>query len=307
MQIETVTVLGQESVRGDYRLIKFASRKIAPQVKPGQFVHLRVAGRNDLVLRRPFSVFKADRHSLFILYKIVGSGTAMLSGLRPGDRLSMIGPLGNGFPLPAAGSYPLFIAGGYGSAAVYLLAKMVKQKGALFIGGKTKEDILCVDDFKKIGWKVFVTTEDGSMGQNGLVTDILLKYMGIARLPNLSFRVKRGISAKTTNTAEILRKTQDDKRLLGKKHQIELFACGPMGMLKAVSEIAIRAGITAWLSLDRNMGCGVGACLGCVQKIKPRSSHGKQHGKRDLVAKGWEWARICTEGPVFECREIVWE
>ena len=254
----------QKIFGGDCRVLKFASEKIAAEVKPGQFIHLRITERDEIVLRRPFSVFKAGKKSLSILYKIVGAGTEIMAQLRPGDKASMIGPLGNGFPLPAKDVCPVFVAGGYGSAALYLLAERTKKKGALFIGGKTSGDILCADDFKRLGWNVRIATEDGSAGQKGLVTDILAEYL----------------SEKS------------------KMRQMALYACGPMAMLEAVARIAIGGDWKAWLSLDRHMGCGVGACLACVQKIKVPGGRG--------ASDSWKWARICTEGPVFECREIIW-
>jgi dihydroorotate dehydrogenase electron transfer subunit len=259
LQTETASVIEQRSLGGDYRVLEFASSKVAPRVKPGQFIHLRVDERNELVLRRPFSVFKTGKKSLAILYKIVGRGTQILARLRPGDRAGIMGPLGNGFPLPASQTFPLLAAGGYGAAALYLLAQQARKKGIIFIGGATADDILCADDFKKIGWKVKIATEDGAAGQKGLATDILTEYL----------------SEKS------------------KMRQMALYACGPMGMLKAVAEIAVKNGQKAWLSLDRRMGCGVGACLGCVQKVKD--------------GKSWKWARVCRDGPVFECRQIVWE
>jgi dihydroorotate dehydrogenase electron transfer subunit len=268
LQIETVTVLEQKEKKvlgGDYRVLKFASEKIAPRVKPGQFIHLRAAGCDEIVLRRPFSVFKADKKSLAVLFKIIGKGTKVLSQLRAGDKASMIGPLGNGFPAPVKNIYPVFVAGGYGSAALYLLAERTKKTGTIFIGGKTKADILCADDFKRLGWNVRIATEDGSAGQKGLVTDILKEYLS-------------------------------EK---GKRRQMALYACGPMGMLAAVAGIAMDGDWKAWLSLDKNMGCGVGACLACVQKIKVPGDR--------RASDSWKWARICTEGPVFECREIIWE
>ncbi|MDO9542001.1 MAG: dihydroorotate dehydrogenase electron transfer subunit [Kiritimatiellia bacterium] len=265
MQTENVTVLKQQVLGGDYRVLKLASGKIAAKIKPGQFIHLRVAERSDPVLRRPFSVFKADQHSLTILYKVVGKGTGLLAGLKVGDRISIIGPLGNGFPIPGHKVDPVLITGGYGSAALYLLAERAEKKGTIFMGGETAADILCVNDFKRLGWNVRIATENGSAGEKGLVTDILTEYF-----------------SKGSN-----------------RRQIALYACGPMGMLKAVSEIAIAGGWKAWLSLDRHMGCGVGACLACVQKIKVDDGQSP--------TSGWKWARICTEGPVFECREIIWD
>jgi dihydroorotate dehydrogenase electron transfer subunit len=293
MQAETVRVLEQKKFSGDYRLVKFSSNKIAPEVRPGQFVHLRVTGLAEHVLRRPFSVFKAGKNSLSILYKIVGAGTKIMAELKPGDKASMMGPLGNGFPLPAAKVRPVLVAGGYGSAALYLLAERSCRKGIIFIGGRTSGDILCVNDFRRLGWKVFVATEDGSQGQKGLVTDILANYMGIS-----DGRAAQPVRQRIPGGTRLSRPTCENTGSLTDDtngRQITLCACGPMGMLKAVAGIAMAGGWKAWLSLDKNMGCGVGACLACVQKIRAPGG------------KGWKWARICTEGPVFECREIIWE
>ena len=122
-------------------------------------------------------------------------------------------------------------------------------------------DILCVPDFVALGWDVRVATEDGSLGIRGLVTVALDAWSA-------------GEGA-------------------GKKP--EVFACGPNAMLKAVSDRALARGWKAWISVDEKMGCGVGACLTCVVKVKAED------------AQGWKWARSCREGPVFECREVIWE
>ena len=259
MTQENTTVIEHRLFQGDYRLLKLSARAIGPLVQPGQFVHLRVPRLADAVLRRPFSVFKADAAGISILYKSVGKGTAALCSVREGEEINLIGPLGTGFPMPGENTkIPVLVAGGYGNAALYLQAAKLAVKGVAFFGGRSAMDILCVDEFKALGWDVRVTTDDGSLGQKGLVTAAL------------------------------------DPWIEEQKNQgIEIFACGPNAMLKAVGDRAIRHGLTAWLSMDRNMACGVGACLTCVIKRK--------------TADGWEWARCCKDGPVFESREILWD
>lgn len=269
MKVEEASVLEQTALGGDYRLLKFASKTIAPEVRPGQFIHLRISDRGGLTLRRPFSVYKADGKCLAIIYKIVGCGTKLLADLKAGDRVSIMGPLGNGFPATVRGELPVLVAGGYGAAALCLLAEQGKTKGIIFIGAKSAEDILCAGDFDQLGWETKIATEDGSIGRKGLVTDLLKAWLQEAIPPT-----------RTAQTAGDRRKT--------------IYACGPMGMLKAVSGIAVAQNIKAWLSLDTHMGCGVGACLACVQKVKDGEN-------------GWKWARVCADGPVFECREIVWD
>ena len=259
MLLENAKVLQQWEIRGGYRLLVMAAPSIAPKVRPGQFVHLRVPHLDSAVLRRPFSVYKTDHGALSILYKAVGRGTTAMKVLRDGELVSLLGPLGRGFPPPAKDKYPVLVAGGYGMAALYLVAKNASIKGTVFVGGCSEPDILCVDEFQSLGWDVSIATEDGSLGVKGLVTDALDPWL------------------------------QRDL----KSRALEFFACGPNGMLRAVGSRAIRGNWTAWLSMDNYLGCGVGACLTCVQKIRTPTGD-------------WTWKRVCKEGPVFECREIIW-
>ena len=192
---------------------------------------------------------------LHILYKTVGLGTRHLAALPVGTELPVLGPIGRPFPLDPAG-VPYLIGGGYGVAPLWFLASRLPRKGILFVGGRTAADILETDRFAEAGWEVRIATQDGSLGTQGLVTAPL------------------------------------DAALAGKP-RAELYACGPDGMLRAVGERAIAAGLKGWLSLDKHMVCGVGACLACVQKIR------RADGAETL-------ARVCVDGPVFESREIVW-
>jgi dihydroorotate dehydrogenase electron transfer subunit len=260
MRVEQACVESHREWSGGYRVLAVKSPGIARAVKPGQFIHLLVPRLDSAILRRPFSVFAAGDGLLTILYKQVGKGTRAMSSLAPGDDVSILGPLGNGFPAVPAGRTPVFVAGGYGVAPLCFLASRVRQKGVFLIGGAHAKDVLCIDLIKALGWEVRVATQDGSLGREGLVTDIL----------DVWFYAR------------------------SKPLKPEIYACGPDGMLKAVGERALRHGCKAWLSLDKHMGCGVGACLACVQRIR------RPDGEEILV-------RVCREGPVFEAREVVWE
>lgn len=258
---ENTTVVQHELFHGDYRLLRVAAPKIGPQVQPGQFVHLRVPRLENAVLRRPFSVFKADAEGLSILYKTVGMGTDALNSVQPGEPVNLIGPLGSGFPtLGKTTTIPVLVAGGYGNAALYLQAKNLPVKGVAFFGGRSAEDILCIEEFEALGWEVCVTTDDGSLGTKGMVTAALDPWL-----------------------EEHIETLQN----------VEVFSCGPNPMLKAVGDRATEQGFTAWLSMDRNMACGVGACLTCVIKRQ--------------TEVGWEWARCCKDGPVFNAEEVLWD
>ena len=255
---QTVQIVSNERDTDLYFRLVVRAPEIAPRVQPGQFAHVRILPLKHALLRRPFSIFQASAHTLSVLYKTVGQGTEALSRMQPGEELSMIGPLGHGYTVPQpGGETPLLVAGGYGMAALYLLAQRSPQKGIVFVGGRRRVDILCAEEFKALGWEVRVTTEDGSHGQKGLVTRALQAELG--------------------------------RRAPGRK----LFACGPTPMLKAVGQLAAEFSLPAELSLDEHMCCGIGVCLTCVVPIK--------------AGDGWEYQRTCTEGPVFDARQVAWE
>jgi dihydroorotate dehydrogenase electron transfer subunit len=255
---ETVLILANGRDTDLYFRLVARAPRIAPRVQPGQFAHLRIPPLKDALLRRPFSIFQVAGDTFSILYKAVGKGTEALARMRPGETLSAIGPLGHGFTVPApGGETPLLVAGGYGMAAMYLLAQRSPQKGIAFVGGRRRVDILCEDEFRALGWDVRVTTEDGSHGGKGLVTHPLIAEL------------RRGATGR------------------------KLFACGPNLMLKAVGKIAEEFDVPAELSMDEHMCCGVGVCLTCVIPVK--------------AGDGWEYQRTCTEGPVFDARQIAWE
>lgn len=260
MREENGTVTSHVPAGADYRVLTLALPGVAAEAKPGQFVHLRVASLHDALLRRPFSIYRVDGETLSILYKNVGRGTAAMQHLGTGDSVSVLGPLGNGFPLDLpAQATPVLVAGGYGVAPLYFLARQLPRTGTLFIGGAKAADILLADEFRKLAWQVEIATEDGSLGTRGLVTAALDAWMK-ARPPAAP---------------------------------AAFYACGPNGMLKAVGNRALQGNLKAWLSLDRHMGCGVGACLACVQKVRLA-------GKESL-------ARVCTDGPIFEARDVIWD
>lgn len=255
----SVQVLSQKPLTGSYQCLELEAPAIARLANPGQFIHLRVSGLEFSALRRPFSIYDVAGERLSILYKTVGRGTEQLSRLRPGDTLTALGPLGNGFPVQSEGQTPILVAGGYGVAPLAFLANRLPTKGVLMVGGRTADDILGVEAFTALGWEVQVATLDGSRGTDGLVTALLDDWLS--------------------------------------KHAMqptEFYACGPYGMLRAVAERVIPTDSRAWLSLDKHMVCGVGACLACVQRLRRPD--------------GTTWiARVCRDGPIFEAREIVWE
>jgi len=255
---QNVTIVSNERDTDSYFRLVLRAPQIAPLIQPGQFAHVRILPLKDALLRRPFSIFQVAGDTFSILYKTVGKGTDTLSRMHIGEELSVIAPLGHGFTVPRpGGETPLLVAGGYGMAAMFLLAQRSPQKGIVFVGGRKRVDILCEKEFVALGWDIRVTTKDGSHGEKGLVTQPLL--------------------------AELKRNTTGRK----------LFACGPTPMLKAVGKIAEDFKLPCELSMDEHMCCGVGTCLTCVIPVKAGDS--------------WEYQRTCTEGPVFDAHQILWE
>ena len=275
MTNEKCRVVSHREIGSGYRYIEFEAPEIAASATPGQFVHVRVPSLEKSALRRPFSIFNAEGGRLELLYKTVGRGTAALNEVKPGDEVEVMGPLGHGFPLKCAGE-ALLVGGGYGVAPLYFLSRLLLSslpqsvnpsisqsvnpplpQVHLFVGGRTKNDLLALDRFEALGGvKVHLATNDGSAGTKGLVTDPL-----------------------------------DDEliRLRGEGGKFELFACGPDPMLKAVALRATGTGSKGWISMDRHMVCGVGACYACIQKTVRGNS------------------RCCIEGPVFSAEDLVWE
>jgi dihydroorotate dehydrogenase electron transfer subunit len=276
MLTEQATVIYHKKLSKDYSMLRFVSPEISAQSQPGQFVHIRIPTIESTALRRPFGIFKAYNEQIEIVYCKVGYGTNAMDKLTPGTPVNILGPLGNGFPKPKNKTFPVLIAGGYGIAALYLLAERASSKGVVFIGGACKTDILCTESFKNTGFGLYTASEDGSTGYKGMVTDALDRW------------VKEELSDRKP----------------------EIFACGPDSMLKAVTLRAKRRGWTAWLAMDRHMCCGIGACLSCIQKVytKPPQKESIITEKDELALRSadWKYARVCTDGPVFECREIIW-
>ena len=239
-------ILSNKKIEPDYFKMTIRAPLIAKQARPGQFVHLRCDNGTGPLLRRPISFHRIDKDNFEILYKIVGQGTILLAKRQKGGIIDVLGPLGNGFEFIRNTKYTLagtgeirntiIVAGGMGVAPLLALAERLvegRKKNNIFVllGVKNKEHILCEKDFKKLGVKVLITTEDGSKGEKGLITDGL-KFL----LSTINYQLST------------------------------IYACGPKPMLKEISGISKSLRIYAQGCLEENMACGVGACLGCAIK-----------------------------------------
>ena len=241
MQFKSMVVSNVELSPGYFRMRMTAPHDLAAAA-PGQFLMLKVSDAIDPLLRRPFGFFDVGTFSAEyagcgtqcyceILYKVVGKGTRMLCALHHGDLLDLLAPLGKGFELGPAGEEKILVGGGVGLAPLYYLAKELKARGEkvrLFAGGRNRDDILCITEFERLGVETYVSTDDGTLGESGLVTQVLERHLA--------------------------------------KSGMRIFACGPTLMLKAVALMAQGHGVPCQVSMEAYMACGVGACLGCVMK-----------------------------------------
>ncbi len=219
---------------GIYRL-RIEAPAIARAARPGQFLMLRVRQTLDPLLRRPFSIHAVhDFRTVDILYRVVGKGTNLLTAIKKGERLDIVGPLGRGFSW-REDLLSLLVAGGMGIAPLFFLAQIIARNGAgaktsVLIGARNKIELLCVKELRAMGLQVEATTEDGSAGKRGLVTDLI---------------TRRFITS-----------------------QPILYTCGPHPMLRTVANLARGHGLSCQVSLESFMACGLGACLGCAAEMR---------------------------------------
>lgn len=228
-----LTVKEVQHVNANCVLLVMHGEEQLPTTLPGQFAELRVDNTPSVVLRRPISVhsFDAEKNEVGFLVQVVGDGTRWLASLKEGDRINTLMPLGNGFTLPEdCSGRCLLVGGGVGSAPLYYLAQELKRRGcdfSLLIGARSAKDLYRRDAYEALG-RVEYTTEDGSLGEKGYVTN---------------------------------------HSMLDEKFDM-IYTCGPKPMMLAVAKYARENGIACEVSLENKMACGLGACLCCVEDTK---------------------------------------
>ena len=233
--------------------------EIANTAKAGQFLEIKVSKQAEPFLRRPISIYNIikDEGIIEFAFQVKGKGTTLLSQFEVGDKIDIMGPLGYGtFDVNSEYKNVAIIGGGIGIFPLYELAKELKGKAKInvYLGFRNKDLVTSEKDFENIGVnKLVITTDDGSYKDKGFAIDFM---------------------------KQDIKENRVDK----------IFACGPLPMLKAVREYAIEENIPCQISLEENMGCGIGACLGCAVKI--------------ISGKEERYGHVCKEGPVFESKDV---
>ncbi len=256
-------VIENRSLGGGYFVLRLGGCEPLAGSRPGQFVMLRGDWGRDPLLPRPLSLLSvAHEGRADLLAKVVGKGTALMERSPPGSRVSVLGPLGNSFPSPSADVTDLLVAGGVGLPPLFMQAESAAHLGLangseMLYGGRTSRDLVLLGEIRSLGIALRLATEDGSLGRRGRVTD------------ELEARLDRGRAAASAQPLRIM-------------------ACGPRQMLWAVGRIAQSHGIECYLSLEEQMACGIGVCLGCA-----------------VAAQTRPYRYVCKDGPVFPASEVM--
>ena len=269
-------IVQQQEVAKDTFRVRIQAPEIAQRAMPGQFVMVRVAGCNDPLIGRALAVF--DRYSIDgeyqgidLVYVAKGKFTSLVKRLQAGQELELWGPLGNTFSTDPVDRL-IMVAGGVGETPMLALGREAlgseqygdrpsgfAEEAILCYGARTASLLACVDDFRSANIDVRLSTDDGTAGSKQLVTATLQEVIAESRRDGKSMRIA---------------------------------CCGPEPMMKAVSKIAIDAGIPCEVSLETPMACGIGICFTCVAKVVHES--------------GWDFKRTCVEGPIFQAETLVW-
>lgn len=278
--LENARVISHERM-GDpqYQIMRIVLHTdIALEAKPGQFVHIQVSSGLDPLLRRPISIaeINVENKEITLLYRIRGKGTERLAQVKPGEGLSLLGPMGRGFTVPTQGEL-LLVAGGIGIFPLLALAKAAKEKKLsvrLFWGGENKAffESAGLQSWEDAGISVNLSTMDGSVGEKGTVLDLIQREYS----PPKSEGAKLPVSSSTPLT------------------QVSVAICGPNPMMQVVSEHFLDYDYPVEVSLEERMGCAVGACLGCICTLKDEKSGNLRR------------AKVCKDGPVFNAKEVAW-
>ena len=263
-------VLAHDKVGAHYHSLTIVVPSIGERIATDQFLSLWFGPHRSYLLRKPFSVYRAQRRggwasTVEVVFDIRGAGTGELATLAMHDKIDVMGPLGNGFPLPRRHARCLLVGGGIGAAPLYFLIERLRAEGHrvdVILGARDASLLLNAIDARRLASVCRITTEDGSAGDRGVVTDVL----------------------------------EDTIARCGTE---VVYACGPQPMLAAVSRLCSDAGIPVQVAVEELMACGYGVCMTCVVPVRARARGGGPEGVLH--------ARTCTEGPVFDGARIMWD
>jgi dihydroorotate dehydrogenase electron transfer subunit len=276
-------VLKNERVGENYYRLSLDFSKDDHRPIPGQFYNIRCNGKTDPLLRRPFSMHRLTKENgvscLQILYRVIGKGTDWLSTREKGERLDLIGPLGNGFLIEARTDVVL-AARGIGIAPLCAVADAVRSIAPesrlhILMGARVKDRVFYQEDLRPLG-NLHLYTDDGSLGFRGRAPELLLHLLETGEVPRIC----------------------------------SLYACGPATMLMELSILSERFGFNGQVAMETHMGCGFGACLSCAIPLRPAAIKTTPLWKKPALQWSEDgrtcYSSICKDGPVYDIREVDW-
>lgn len=288
IQLKSSIVSNEQLTENCWR-ITLEAPQIASEIKPGQFINVKIPETNDPLFRRPFSVFRRVREDrgysgIEVVYEVVGRGTRLMTNLKPGDELDIIGPLGHGFEWERDKKVHVLLSSETGAAGLFMLGEEISKAADeyglelnILLDAKSKKTFILEKEFRTLNGKVLASTHDGTYGYHGYVTEIL--------------------------------KDSFDKGEISL--DCAIYACGPELMFKALVPICQQYNIPAQVSMERHMGCGIGACLSCVCKVDKDSVLKYRDLKSSHIQFSPEeefgYALVCKDGPVFRIDEVIFD
>ena len=249
---------------GVYHSLTLVAPEIAETARPGQFIEVAVPEERSILLRRPFSIHQASRRggwagTLEVVFDVAGPGTQWLSTTKAHDTLDVIGPLGRAFQYPKDDRIScLLVGGGYGAAPLHFLAEELRGRGKMvnmLIGARSDDRVFKPIEAKRLAASVWITTEDGSMGDQGIVTDLL---------------------------GDIIERSGAEA----------VYACGPNPMLRAVAEMTTERKIPCQVAVEVQMGCGLGVCWSCVVPLRAADGQGWWNVRTCMEGPVFNGARV---------------
>jgi dihydroorotate dehydrogenase electron transfer subunit len=284
--IQTISnVVSNKKVTETCWRVVLDSPQIAAEVKPGQFIHVKISGEGGPLFRRPFSVFrrvdlKGGSVGIEIVYKVIGTGTRQMTDLKKGDTMDVIGPLGHGFEWNREKPVQVVVAGGTGAACMFLLAEDISKAGLelkVLLGADTKTSLLMQKEYKSLKAEMMISTDDGSYGYHGFVTQMLSEAFEKGKISS----------------------------------NCVVYATGPEPMLKSLAPVVKKYQISTQVSMERHMMCGIGACLACICKVDPSNISKRKELEASHIqldaGKEYGYGLVCKDGPVFNLDEVIFD
>jgi len=265
--LETAILTSRERIAPGFWCLGFRSPHITSRAKSAQYVAIDLPG--EFSVRLPLGIWTTVEDEFSLLFREWGDRTTRLAQIPEGQPVSMIGPLGNAFTLPAPGRRAIVVAGGLGVVPFWLLVRELREANvhvSVLLGAKTRDLLVGSAELALLGAPIELCTDDGSLGERGTVLDLL------ERVPKADM----------------------------------WYGCGPPAMLRALCERAVEKRVPCQISMEETFGCSMGTCWGCVVPVRRGAAQGTGYPRAGTERREYDFARVCTDGTVFFAEDVLW-